>query len=661
MDFGLALDCVRDGGSAIDSLLRGCNAISETCRASTAPSDRALEVIEPLMVVLRRHADLADLCCAAFNAMAAAMRHAMDAPKVELATLKLLDGIASRHAADAEVSAAACRAFYGFCNSEHNKMRVMAACCASIVKATLTHPATVAEPGVGALTFFALTDNEGVLKAALDRNFHEALAAAIIAHPSNDDIVYDALEGLRALASVTADDVAFAGSRVGHALAAALADPGVSQRSIETACHITSNLQVGQSIAGAMAMGGGKKCKCCSERAGGECERDDIAAKTAVWSSPGGVAEAYPDTLAPALVSALRRYLHDRDSVRCLTVAIASLIMRPKHVRAMCHASCRAWEPMVAVLKSPSLVSGMLIAENALGAIAGMCTTDAACEAMVSAGVADAVLGVMSKQAGNEGVVRSACYALRGLSSAPGVRARLVSAGVPAAVIAALKAHAWDSDIVIGGCATFRNLAASPELRAPLRAAGAVNTAAVMLKMSSSSDYPDAATAACGALFAFACEPGNYPALHRAGVPALILTVLPKHGAASVGLAWACCGVLYKMAEANAAKAKAASSSSSGEATGCLLVELLREDDGAAAALVAARRAIAACTAIVSLLRSHRFNARVVKALCQLVRLLCSRRPTKDILRSQGVEAALMMLPCGPVATSFAVAAVRDA
>lgn len=693
MELRRAVETLKGSTTSPAQVAKACNSIKSASQASGTPPARILDAVPALLSVLRRYEENTSICQCAFETLAAAVHGAGTSPKVELDDLKMMDAIARRFADDAALSVAACTAFQALLYLEDNLVCVFAASCWSLITALKAHTAVAARPAVLALSAFAGSKYDRVVKATLELGGHEALAAAVLAHPGDGGIVTAALEGLRGLVRQASDDAAFARSPAGHAIVAALSHPSVSPRTIESACHILTSLQVAQSagLAGMAdemvsvedVMSGttrGKKASLKAADGGSDSGYSPRAAAAAAASAGGGympspevtaaacaegsVSEALPAALGPALVSALRLHVGDYECARSLTVAIASLITRRKHVRALCSPACRAWEPLVAQLQS-SFVDNFLIAESAMSALAGLALSDSVCEAMAAAGVGEAIMRVLNRQSGNREAVRSACYAIRGLSAAPGVRSRLMSAGVAAALITVLKAHIWDPDIAIGCCGTFRNLAATPEYRGLLRLAGAVTAAASVLKMYGDAEYPDAPAAACSALFALACEPGNCAALQRAGVPALLLAVLPKHGAggsssSNAMLGWACCGVLYKMIEANIEKgrAKAGSSGSSAAAGGagsaaaaadgvCLLVELLREDDGAAAKLVAARKASATCVALVAMLKAHAkagADPRLVRALHAFVRLLSSRRQTKELLSSHGIEAALAAL-----------------
>lgn len=114
----------------------------------------------------------------------------------------------------------------------------------------------------------------------------------------------------------------------------------------------------------------------------------------------------------------------------------------------------------------------------------------------------------------------------------------------------ALRRHIADSEVCAALCAAVRNVGASLEFRKRLAHAGLAPHIVAALGRHTGLNS-DAVFAACGALFALACEPANLPQLLEAGAAAATVAVLRAYTAEpEARIAWVGAGILEKLLSA---------------------------------------------------------------------------------------------------------------
>lgn len=169
----------------------------------------------------------------------------------------------------------------------------------------------------------------------------------------------------------------------------------------------------------------------------------------------------------------------------------------------------------------------------------------------------------------------------------------MASPAVPL-LVGALCTHPLSARVAAAACAALRNLGATAEYRRALMAGGLGAAKAVVAVLSRPKQdaedkelYREAIRAACGALFALACEPANVAELAGAGAVAAVVGVLQRQ-VADARTAWSASGIAVKL--------------------------LGGMDEAQRKELLTAKSVAAARAALVAVLSTHRGDEKIVAA-----------------------------------------------
>lgn len=326
------------------------------------------------------------------------------------------------------------------------------------------------------------------------------------------------------------------------------------------------------------------------------------AATAAVLAAAIGMATFAEDLLAagaaPALVKVLQRATDASDARACIgfTQGLATLLLSCPLDGRCCAAG--AGEAVIASLRR----FPYLTIVDSTTVLAQVSLLPGASKRLIRDGGAEVVVRVFSPTLDGY-----SCEVIRNIAAEEGCRAELMRAGAAKAIVAGIRDLAKKSmhrgistpELSAICCAAVRNLAMSPGNRQVLMGEGCAEVVASTLALCTSEPL---AWAACGALFALACDPTAVLSIRR-GMPgignavAIVMEEMPR----SARLAWVVCGLIYKVTAPADAGAK---------------VLLLRD-------FVAER--------VLRALTIHASDARVVRAACgALANLAASLRDEAD-------------------------------
>lgn len=312
----------------------------------------------------------------------------------------------------------------------------------------------------------------------------------------------------------------------GHSLLSALLDPDL-QRALAVAADVCSSFHVRRRLVSAETVLSD------TAAAGGHTVLTLSTDASAVGSCSTVAAPIEPSAMQSATAS----------GVGCASSAVDAAATCPPESAA---GESPASALIFALRVSPAAGSVVpsLLALSAAAALAGQ-PEERMSELLDGSGPCRIVVAVMQLHGVSETVALCGCRLLREMAAVPGNRALLVDGGAVPALVQALTEHADDKAVCREACGALRNIGASPEWRTLLAGAGAVPV--VMEALVRNLGYnTDAVFAACGALFALACEPANHSLLIEARAADVMVTAARAHEGEACVL-WVSCGFWEKL------------------------------------------------------------------------------------------------------------------
>ena len=184
---------------------------------------------------------------------------------------------------------------------------------------------------------------------------------------------------------------------------------------------------------------------------------------------------------------------------------------------------------------------------NALGMAAALGDVEDRRNALVRAGVADAVVCAMRAHGSDAGVQEHGCAAIHNLSAgSDAIRDALMSAGAASAVLRAMRSYGSDASVQEHGCAAFWSLSIGSDARKDALM-GAGTAGAVLTAMEGHSGHAGVQEHGCGALWSLSWKSDDRrDALVSAGAVDVVVSAMRVHGS-HVGVQEEGCWVIVNL------------------------------------------------------------------------------------------------------------------